>query len=179
MPGLSLYINAFMPDHPVHIRRAVGESDASSAASIMAATDPWKRLGRRYDDTFRIVTEPGAEVFVAVTADEEVEGLVLIRMMPVFKGYIQAIAVHESARNQGIGTMLLEFAEERIFRESPNVFLCCSSFNHDAMRLYHRLGYQRIGEIKDFVIAGAGEILMRKTIGPMATFQSTAGTKPR
>jgi ribosomal protein S18 acetylase RimI-like enzyme len=70
--------------------------------------------------------------------------------------------------------MLLEFAEERIFRESPNVFLFCSSFNHDAMRLYHRLGYERIGEIKDFVIAGAGEILLRKTIGPLTTFKPTA-----
>lgn len=163
-----------MSDHPVHIRRAVGESDASSAASIMSGTDPWKRLGRRYDDTFRIVSDPAAEVFVAVTADEEVVGLVVIRMLPVFKGYIQAIAVHDAWRNQGIGTMLLEFAEERIFRESPNVFLCCSSFNHDAMRLYHRLGYERIGEIKDFIIAGAGELLLRKTIGPITTFKSTA-----
>jgi ribosomal protein S18 acetylase RimI-like enzyme len=163
-----------MSEHQAHIRRAVGEADASSAASIMAGTDPWKRLGRRYDDTFRIVTDPGSEVFVAVTADEEVVGLVLIRMMPVFKGYIQAIAVHDQHRNRGIGTMLLEFAEERIFRESPNVFLFCSSFNHDAMRLYHRLGYERIGEIKDFVIAGAGEILLRKTIGPLTTFKPTA-----
>ncbi len=33
----------------------------------------------------------------------------------------------------------------------------------------------RIGEIKDFIIAGAGEILLRKTIGPMTTFRPTAG----
>jgi len=168
-----------MTEHQVHIRRAHGESDASSAASIMAATDPWKRLGRRYDDTFRIVTDPGAEVFVAVTPDEEVVGLIVIRMMPVFKGYIQAVAVHDAWRNRGIGTMLVEFAEERIFRESPNVFLCCSSFNYDAMRLYHRLGYERIGEIRDFIVAGAGEILLRKTIGPMTTFKSTAERRVR
>ena len=39
-----------MSDHQVQIRRAGGETDASTAASIMAGTDPWKRLGRRYDD---------------------------------------------------------------------------------------------------------------------------------
>src|SRR5688500_11176335 len=105
-----------MTDSQVHIRRAAGEADASSCASIMAGTDPWKRLGRSYDDTFRIVTDPTVEAFVAVTPDEEVAGMVIIRMMPVFKGYIAALAVHENFRNRGIGTMLLEFAEERIFR---------------------------------------------------------------
>jgi ribosomal protein S18 acetylase RimI-like enzyme len=168
-----------MTDAQVHIRRAVGEADASSCASIMAATDPWKRLGRSYDDTFRIVTDAGVEAFIAVTADEEVTGVVVIRMMPVFKGYIAALTVHENWRNNGIGTMLLEFAEQRIFRESPNVFLCCSTFNHDAMRLYLRLGYQRIGEIKDFIIPGAGEVLLRKTIGPLTTFRPMTGRPPR
>ena len=137
MPGLSFHpIEQFMSDQQIQVRRAAGEADASSCASIMASTDPWKTLGRKYDDTFRMISDAGAEVFVAVTPDEEVVGLVQIRMIPVFKGYIAALAVHEAWRNQGIGTMLLEFAEERIFRESPNVFLCCSSFNHDAMRLY-------------------------------------------
>jgi ribosomal protein S18 acetylase RimI-like enzyme len=164
-----------MDDTQVNIRRAMGEADASSCASIMAATDPWKRLGRSYDDTFRIVTDPSVEVFVAVTPEEEVAGLVAIRMMPVFKGYIAALAVHERWRNHGIGTVLLEFAEQRIFRESPNVFLCCSSFNHDAMRLYLRLGYQRIGEIKDFIVPGAGEVLLRKTIGPVSAFRPMTG----
>jgi len=55
-------------------------------------------------------------------------------------------------------------------RNSPNCFLCVSSFNTNAQRLYARLGYQRIGELTDFIIPGAGEILMRKTLGPKATF---------
>jgi [ribosomal protein S18]-alanine N-acetyltransferase len=166
-----------MTDEQIHIRRAMGEADAASCAAIMSSTDPWKRLGRNYDDTFQIVTEPGAEVSVAIAGEEEVVGLVLLRMIPVFKGYIQAMAVHDAWRNRGIGTMLLEYAEERIFRESPNVFLCCSSFNHDAMRLYHRLGYQRVGDIKDFIIPGASEILLRKTIGPISTFRPMGGRR--
>jgi [ribosomal protein S18]-alanine N-acetyltransferase len=170
---------ARMTDQQINVRRAAGEADASSCASIMAATDPWKRLGRGYDDTFRLVTDPQVEVSVAVTPEEEVVGLVIIRMIPVFKGYISAIAVHENWRGRGIGTMLLEYAEQRIFRESPNVFLCCSSFNHDAMRLYLRLGYQKIGEMKDFIAAGSGEVLMRKTIGPISTFKPMTGRSGR
>jgi ribosomal protein S18 acetylase RimI-like enzyme len=73
-------------------------------------------------------------------------------------------------RNRGIGARLMTFAEERIFRESPNVFLCVTTFNTDAQRFYQRLGYRRIGVIEDFAIEGAGEILMRKTTGPQATF---------
>lgn len=42
-----------------------------------------------------------------------------------------------------------------------------SSFNQDAQRWYQRMGYQAIGELKDYLVAGHSEILMRKTIGPL------------
>ena len=71
------------------------------------------------------------------------------------------------ARGQGLGTRLVEFAEKRIFRDTPNVFLCVSSFNPRARALYERLGYERIGELKNYLIDGASELLMRKTIGPI------------
>lgn len=43
-------------------------------------------------------------------------------------------------------------------------FLCVSSFNPRARALYERLGYELIGELKDFVIDGASELLMRKRL---------------
>ena len=70
-------------------------------------------------------------------------------------------------RKQGIGSKLMAFAEERIFREAPNVFLCVSSFNKEAQRFYIRLGYEQIGELKDYVVKGHSELLMRKTTGPL------------
>ena len=72
---------------------------------------------------------------------------------------------------RGVGRRLLAFAEERIFRESPNVFLCVSSFNAGARRLYLRLGYELIGELKDYIVRGHSELLMRKTRGPLREFQ--------
>jgi len=59
------------------------------------------------------------------------------------------------------------YAEERIFLETPNVFLLVSSFNTGARNLYQRLGYEEIGEFKDFIVRGHSEILMRKTKGPL------------
>jgi hypothetical protein len=66
-----------------------------------------------------------------------------------------------------VGSALLAFAEERIFREHPNVFICVSDFNPGARRLYERLGYRLVGELADYVVAGHSELLLRKTRGPL------------
>ena len=58
------------------------------------------------------------------------------------------------------------------FRESPNVFLCVSSFNKEAQRLYKRLGYRKVGELKDYVVKGHSEFLMRKSIGPIMGYKA-------
>jgi ribosomal protein S18 acetylase RimI-like enzyme len=78
--------------------------------------------------------------------------------------------VAPEARGQGLGTELLRWAEARVFGEQPNLFLCVSSFNPDARRLYERLGYQTVGVLEDFLVAGLDEILMRKTRGPLLGF---------
>ena len=113
--------------------------------------------------------DPSREVYIALH-DEEIVGFIILVMNGAFRGYIQSIAVMPEWRNQRIGSQLLQFAEKRIFQETPNVFLCVSSFNPDAQRLYSRLGYEKIGELKDYIVAGYSEFLLRKTIGPLAEF---------
>jgi ribosomal protein S18 acetylase RimI-like enzyme len=39
-----------------------------------------------------------------------------------------------------------------------------SSFNDGARRLYERLGYERVGELKDLAVDGASEWLMCKKL---------------
>jgi ribosomal-protein-alanine N-acetyltransferase len=65
----------------------------------------------------------------------------------------------------------MAFAEERIFSETPNVFICVSSFNKFTQRFYERLGYEVVGELKDYIISGHSEILLRKTIAPFTEFK--------
>ncbi|HEY0787399.1 MAG TPA: N-acetyltransferase, partial [Thermoanaerobaculia bacterium] len=59
------------------------------------------------------------------------------------------------------------------FRESPNAFLCVSSFNEGAKRLYERSGYEVVGVLRDYLVRSYDEILMRKTIGPIDEFRSS------
>jgi ribosomal protein S18 acetylase RimI-like enzyme len=158
----------------IRIRPLGGEEEAWACADLMAATDPWITLGRTRDETHQVVTNPIAQTHVAEINDEIVGLLVIATKVPLLGGYVMTLAVHSDHRNRGIGRKLLAFAEDLIFRTSPNVFLCVSSFNTDAQRFYERLGYTRIGELTDFIIAGAGEILMRKTLGPKATFRAQA-----
>ena len=87
-----------------------------------------------------------------------------------FVGYIQTICIHPNRQGQGLGSRLVEFAEQRILEEFPNVFMCVSSFNRDAQRLYERLGYRVVGELTDYIVQGHSEILLRKTSGPLTTF---------
>ena len=106
------------------------------------------------------------EVYVARVGAERAGFLVLI-MSGAFVGYIQTVCVAAASQGRGIGTALVEFAEKRIFTDSPNVFLCVSDFNAGARRLYERLGYRIVGELNDYVVAGHAEILMRKSRGPL------------
>ena len=147
------------------------DNEAWDCADLMASTEPWITLQRTREHTHRAVSNPHFESYVAVASDEQIVGVVTIAVeVPLIKGYIAALAVKQSHRNQGIGAQLLAHAENRIRRDSPNVFLCVSSFNSDAQRFYERHGYQQVGVLKDFIIAGASEHLMRKTNGPWNAF---------
>jgi [ribosomal protein S18]-alanine N-acetyltransferase len=135
----------------------------------MAASEPWVTLGRTYEASLQIVEDSTREVYVA--SDESgLAGFVILCMTGAFVGYIQTVLVDPGRRGLGIGSRLIEFAEERIFRVSPNVFMCVSSFNHKARRLYQRLGYQVVGELADYIVSGHSEILLRKTAGPLTGY---------
>ena len=79
--------------------------------------------------------------------------------------YIASIAVDEAARSRGIGSALLRFAEERYRNSHHHIFLLVSSFNLHARRLYERCGYQPVGELPDYVVAGHSEFIMHKRLG--------------
>jgi ribosomal protein S18 acetylase RimI-like enzyme len=146
------------------------EAEARLCAALMARSEPWLTLKRDFDHALALLLDKTKEVYVA-RAGKALVGHIVVNMQGAFVGYIQVVAVAEDWRGRGIGERLVRFAEERIFRDSPNVFLCVSSFNPRAQNFYTRLGYERVGELKDYVIAGASEFLMRKTIGPRNGFK--------
>ena len=79
---------------------------------------------------------------------------------------MQSIA--NRAANQAVRTTnTMAFIEKEIFSTCANLFLCVSSFNEHSQRFYLKLGYEKIGILKDYLVEGHDEILMRKTTSPI------------
>ncbi|MEP7382027.1 MAG: GNAT family N-acetyltransferase [Gemmatimonadota bacterium] len=146
------------------------DADTSACARIMCSSDPWITLGRDYEKSLAIVQATQQERYVALDATGEVAGFVLLVMQGAFVGYVRSIAVRADSRSLGLGRALMTFAEARIFRETPNVFLCVSAFNLRARALYERLGYRVVGALPDYVTPGHTEWLLRKSIAAFDDF---------
>ena len=154
------------------IRPLASDEEAAQCARMMAATDPWITLGRGYEASLERIKDPSREVYVAID-ESGLAGCLILCMTGAFVGYIQTVIVAPDAQGKGIGSRLVEFAEDRIFKESPNAFLCVSSFNSGARRLYERLGYQYVGELTDYIVVGHSELLFRKTRGPWSDYTAS------
>ena len=147
-----------------------GPEEVEWGARLLSGSEPWITLGRSEEASRKLLSDPEKERYVAFD-DGQRAGLLVLNMKGAFVGYIQTVCVAPERRGRGIGTRLVRFAEERVFRDSPNVFLCVSSFNADARRLYERLGYHLDGELTDYIVRGHSELLMRKSRGPLAGYR--------
>jgi [ribosomal protein S18]-alanine N-acetyltransferase len=135
----------------------------------MLSSEPWITLQRSFESALRAVRDPEKELY-AVLSDADVTAFVLLDMHGPLAGYIQSICVRPAERGRGLGAALIGWAEQRILRESPNVFICVSSFNAGAQRLYQRLGYEVVGQLRGFIVREHDELLLRKTRGAWAEF---------
>ncbi|HEV2482890.1 MAG TPA: GNAT family N-acetyltransferase [Puia sp.] len=154
-----------------YIESSHDEEVLEQCARMMSKSQPWITLKRGFNDCIEALHGCDKEVYI-IKCDGELLGFSALQMGGVFKGYIQSICIATHVQGKGIGTALLKFCEERIFKVSPNAFICVSSFNVDAARLYYRLGYKKIGELTDFIVRGHDEFLLRKTVGPSSEFIS-------
>ncbi|TAL80176.1 MAG: GNAT family N-acetyltransferase [Bacteroidetes bacterium] len=137
---------------------------------MMSKTDPWITLGMNFDHCLRAFDGSCKEIYV-VESGKDIAGFVIIQICGTFSGYIQTICISEHYRGRGFGTKLLKFCEERILKFSPNVFICVSSFNKGAIKLYYEFGFKLVGELDNFVKEGFTEILLRKTVGPRVGYR--------
>jgi len=143
-------------------------------ALIMLSSEPWRTLGRTQKESVDILTDSMNESYVFYLHDQIVGFAVLI-MHGAFVGYIKSIAIAPKWRNRGLGRQAIGLLEKRIFQDHPNVFLCVSSYNKGAQRFYRKLGYDKVGEIPDYLINGHSEWIMRKTKGPKTEFYRKNG----
>jgi ribosomal protein S18 acetylase RimI-like enzyme len=137
---------------------------------MMANSEPWITLQRDYEASLKILTDPSREVHLA-RVGEMIVGFTIHTMHGAFIGYLQSICVAPKWRGKGFGSKLMDYVEKRILNETPNVFICVSSFNEPVQKLYRRRGYEVVGELKNWIVTGHSEILLRKTIAPLTEFK--------
>jgi ribosomal protein S18 acetylase RimI-like enzyme len=152
------------------VRPPADPKEALQCARLMAETDPWITLGVTAEFAHLVVTDPVRQLFL-VSDHHGVAGFIVLDMRGLLAGYIGVLCVRADCRGRGLGTALIAWAEERIFRSSPNAFICVSSFNAGARRLYERLGFALVGTLRDFVVPGHDELLLRKTRGSWSDFR--------
>ncbi len=146
--------------------------DVPPVAEIIAGNALWQRYGITFDNAQEVLLEGlrrSSEMYAA-RLDEKVAGFIWFDLTGTFyhSGYVRWVAVHPDFQNRGLGKILMDFAEEKILKIGPNVFLLVSHFNTAAQRFYERLGYKKVGELPDFYKAGITEWIYRKTRGPIA-----------
>ena len=151
------------------IRLLNGDTELAFCAELMFKSDPWVTLNFDLTRCTKAFLGDYKETYVALK-DGEIAGFATVQLYGTIRGYIQSIAVVPELRSQGLGTTLLKYCEERLLRDFPNVFICVSSFNPRAQKLYENLGYKKVGEFKDLFVRGYDEILLRKSIGSYEEF---------
>jgi ribosomal-protein-alanine N-acetyltransferase len=152
--------------------QALHSEDVPECARLMTSSEPWVTLQLPFEAARSVLADPSREAY-AVRDDRGVAGFIVIDMRGLVRGYIQIVCVRPDCRGQGLGSMLIRWAERRIARDSPNVFICVSSFNLNACRLYERLGFERVGVLRNLIVSGHDEILLRKTHGSWADFRKS------
>jgi ribosomal protein S18 acetylase RimI-like enzyme len=90
----------------------------------------------------------GYRELLAAERDGEVVGTVSIAvsMRPIRGVHLFALEVAEAARNQGIGADIVRWVEDEARRRGQRRVYLEVRTDNPARRLYHRLGYRRVGE---------------------------------
>ena len=142
------------------------------AAAMLIGRPPWSRLGYSAE-TLRRVTEReiGAGRAIGAFVEGRLAGWLALRDDFLIGSYISLLTSAETFRRRGIAGALVEFAEQRAFAERPNLWVCVSSFNVEAIQFYEKMGFRRQGELKELLIAGVDELLYRKTRGPALSWR--------
>jgi ribosomal protein S18 acetylase RimI-like enzyme len=147
------------------IRQTTDSKDFEICAHLMSATDPWITLQMDYGQCLKAFQGDFKEIYI-IEYENDIAGFVILQIAGTFSGYIQTICIGETFRGKGLGKTLLRYCEKRVLKISPNLFICVSSFNKGAIKLYNEFGFRLVGELDNFVKEGFTELLLRKTVGP-------------
>ncbi len=146
----------------LRMERATPE-DIEWCAKMMSSSEPWISLGDNIEKRRKTLQRPGTELFVGWEGNMRIGCLLVAPYGMAGSPYVASIGVAEGHRGKGAGKELMEFAEKQ-FAGREHIFLLVSSFNHKAQSFYQRLGYQKVGEIADYIVRGSSELIYHKRL---------------
>ena len=111
--------------------------------------------------SFTIVAEAGGEI----TGFEKIMGFIVVERDLRKKGRVVTIDVHPDARRSGLGTLLMNAAEERLRElKSERIILEVAVDNLPAIAFYKRHGYSIVGTIPRYYLGSLDAFRMEKEI---------------
>ncbi len=155
--------------------RPMQSADIAAVTGLVLATPLWQRHGvegTAFAARLAHGLDAAATILVAVAkrsdaAPEEIAGFLWYVVDGAFvrSGYIMLIGIATAWQQRGIGRLLMDAAEAKLFCQVTDVFLLVSDFNEPAHRFYKALGYTQVGAIPDYVTPGIAELIYRKRAG--------------
>ena len=134
------------------------------AAQLIVNSEPWSKNNYPLEKARQVCHDPAYQLYIASTEGQPVGAIIYDPRGLAGSPYIKWLVVDPAKRNTGIGTTLVKFAEDLAREHAKHLFLCVSSFNLRAQKLYQQLGFQRVGEIPDYFIVGSSEFLLHKRL---------------
>lgn len=134
-------------------------------------------LPEHYSDYFyyEILAE-FPETFLIAELDGAVVGYIMARIEYGFshlkrlglarKGHVVSVAVRETHRGRGVGTLLMQMAQEAMGKKgATECYLEVRVTNQDAIDLYQRLGYKTSGRLEAYYKDGEAAFVMAVPVG--------------
>lgn len=138
--------------------------DATHWGTVLAAMEPWKRLGSSPGGLARYLCRPDGALFrLAIRVGETGAGVVCVRY-PWLRGpFLEVLAITPPFQGQGVGTAVVGWLCGRgAALGEDNLWVTVSDFNGAARGFYGRLGFVAVASLPGLLRAGRQEILLRR-----------------
>jgi ribosomal-protein-alanine N-acetyltransferase len=138
---------ALLEQHPDIGFRYAKDADLTQVKAIEPLTSPYPWSDQLFNESLNKL--------LVITQKQETIGYAVVAMVAQ-QAELHLIAIHPKAQSQGFGQLILALIIESMPTIIESIFLEVRVSNCRAIRLYQRLGFEQIGERKDYYRNGMG-----------------------
>ena len=155
---------------------SASELDAAVCRRLILSTEPWITLGYDESNVQAIVRSAESDNLLVARVEDDIVGFALSTPGILLGEYLKILVVDDAHRSRGVGRKLMESARAaRLPQLAERLSLRIRLQPRCARQFYQRLGYEEVGLLKDLLLPGRGEVLMRKSIAAWQRFSVGSG----